>query len=82
MDRILAHPDWSIMRYLDGKEFVADTLEPSSGWLQKYIHPSDQPTVLRAINEAIRRKETFELEFEASGLKCLIEAPLDHQNSH
>jgi two-component sensor histidine kinase len=55
-------PDWSIMRYLDGKEFIADTLEPSSSWLQKYIHPNDQPRVLEAINEAMRMKHTFELE--------------------
>src|ERR1700758_2154650 len=55
-------PDWSILRYLDGKEFIADTLEPSSGWLQKYIHPNDQPRVVDAINEAMRKKHTFELE--------------------
>jgi signal transduction histidine kinase/CheY-like chemotaxis protein len=57
-------PDWSVMRYLDGKEFIADTLEPSEAWLHKYIHPDEQPRVLNAINEAIRTKSTFELEHQ------------------
>ncbi len=54
--------DWTVMRYLDGKEFIADTLEPSTGWLQKYIHPDEQPRVLKAIDQAIRTKGVFELE--------------------
>jgi len=55
-------PDWSVMRYLDGKEFMADTLEPSEAWLHKYIHPDEQPRVLKAIKDAIRTKNSFELE--------------------
>lgn len=55
-------PDWSEMRHLTGKGFIADTLEPSRDWLAKYIHPDDQPTVMEAINEAIRTKTPFELE--------------------
>jgi signal transduction histidine kinase/FixJ family two-component response regulator len=54
--------DWSVMQYLDGKQFIVDTLEPSAGWLHKYIHPDEQPRVMGAINEAIRTKSTFELE--------------------
>ncbi|HEX4648792.1 MAG TPA: CHASE3 domain-containing protein [Steroidobacteraceae bacterium] len=55
-------PDWSEMRQLDGQGFIADTPEPSQGWLQKYIHPDDQTLVMGAIGEAIRTKSTFELE--------------------
>lgn len=55
-------PDWCEMRHLTGKDFIADTIEPSRGWLAKYIHPDDQPRVMDAINEAIRTKTPFELE--------------------
>ncbi len=55
-------PDWSVMRRLDGKEFIADTVGPSSDWLQKYIHPDDQERVTEAIDKAIRSKGIFELE--------------------
>jgi signal transduction histidine kinase/DNA-binding response OmpR family regulator len=55
-------PDWSEMRHLDGRDFIADTKEPHRGWIQEYIHPDDQPRVLEAIGEAIRTKSPFELE--------------------
>ena len=55
-------PDWSEMRYLDGRDFIADTHEPSQSWLMKYIHADDQARVLSAINEAIRERKPFELE--------------------
>jgi signal transduction histidine kinase/DNA-binding response OmpR family regulator len=55
-------PDWSEMRQLDGRDFIADTKEPRRGWIQQYIHPDDQPRVLEAIGEAIRTKSPFELE--------------------
>jgi PAS domain S-box-containing protein len=55
-------PDWSEMRQLHGKGFLADTKTPSVAWLEKYIHPDDQPHVLSVINEAIRTKSVFELE--------------------
>ena len=55
-------PDWSEMRQLDGREFIADTEHPSGEWLQKYIHPDDQQRVLSAINLAIRTRAKFELE--------------------
>jgi hypothetical protein len=41
-------PDWSEMRHLQGKDFIADTLNPSRGWLEKYIHPDDQAEVKAA----------------------------------
>ena len=55
-------PDWSEMRYLRGKDFVADTESPSQSWLQKYIHPDDHARVMGAIGEAVSSKSTFELE--------------------
>jgi signal transduction histidine kinase/CheY-like chemotaxis protein len=55
-------PDWSEMRFLQGKDFIADTENPSQGWLQKYIHPDNHAEVLAAIREAIRTKSPFELE--------------------
>ncbi|MFN7983903.1 MAG: PAS domain S-box protein [Vicinamibacterales bacterium] len=53
--------DWSEMRHLEGKEFIADTDSPSGTWLNRYIHPDDQPQVVHAIQDAIRTKSTFEL---------------------
>lgn len=55
-------PDWREMRYLAGKEFIPDTTEPSRAWLERYIHPDDQPQVMATIEQAIRSKSTFELE--------------------
>ena len=56
------NPDWSEMRQLCGRDFIADTEAPSGTWLQKYIHPDDQSRVLAAIDQAIRNKSVFELE--------------------
>ena len=55
-------PDWSEMRQLGGKNFLADTEAPNRNWLQEYIHPDDQARVTAAINKAIRTKGVFELE--------------------
>ena len=55
-------PDWTEMRRLVGRNFIADTQEPSRTWLQKYIHPDDQPKVTAVIDQAIRTKSIFELE--------------------
>ena len=55
-------PDWSEMRQLEGRDFIADTPDPSRSWLDRYIHPDDHEMVLRAIAEAIRSKTMFELE--------------------
>ena len=56
-------PDWNTMLYLRGRDFIPDTEEPSGAWLQKYIYSDDQAYVIAAINEAIRTKSTFELEY-------------------
>ncbi|HET8701535.1 MAG TPA: GAF domain-containing protein, partial [Nitrococcus sp.] len=55
-------PDWGELRQLQGRDFIADTKRPSRSWLQKYIHPDDQPRVMAVINEAVRTKSLFELE--------------------
>jgi PAS domain S-box-containing protein len=55
-------PDWSEMRQLDGKGFIADTGKPRKDWLNEYIDVADQPLVLKAIREAVRTKSLFELE--------------------
>jgi signal transduction histidine kinase/CheY-like chemotaxis protein len=55
-------PDWAEMRYLLGKDFIPDTEGPSYTWLQKYIHPEDQPRVITAINHAVAAKSVFEVE--------------------
>ncbi|OAI57823.1 hypothetical protein AYO49_01795 [Verrucomicrobiaceae bacterium SCGC AG-212-N21] len=54
--------DWSEMRQLDGREFIADTSEPSENWMEKYIHPDDRERVAEAAQEAIRTKKPFQLE--------------------
>ena len=55
-------PDWSEMRELDGRGFMADTGKPRKDWLNEYIHPDDQQIVLRTIRKAVQTKSTFELE--------------------
>jgi PAS domain S-box-containing protein len=54
--------DWTEMRGLHGREFIANTTNPSRSWLEKYIHPDDQHLVRAAIAEAIRTKSIFHLE--------------------
>ncbi|HEV7310329.1 response regulator [Ensifer sp.] len=55
-------PDWHEMRFLQGKDFVADTEDPSEGWLAKYVPVDDQAPVLDRIGKAIRDKAIFEME--------------------
>ncbi|MBL6457236.1 PAS domain-containing protein [Belnapia sp. T6] len=54
--------DWREMRHLRGQDFIADTEDPSRTWLDRYIHPDDQPMVVAAIEEAVRTKGIFALE--------------------
>jgi PAS domain S-box-containing protein len=54
--------DWTEMRQLDGRSFIADTVDPSQSWIENYIHPDDRETVLAAVGKAIDAKSTFELE--------------------
>ena len=80
------NPDWSQMRQLRGRDFIADTESPSAAWLQKYIHPDDQPRVLAAIDEAIRTKSIFELEHRVlrpdGSLGWMFSRAIPHQDAN
>ena len=54
--------DWTVMRHLEGKDFIATTAEPDTDWIDKYIHPDDQAQVRAAIQAAIASKSVFQLE--------------------
>lgn len=55
-------PDWQEMRQLDGRGFLTDTSGPTVRWLDEYIFPEDQPQITARINQAIERRDTFEME--------------------
>lgn len=57
-------PDWAEMHHLMGRDFIADTLEPSRTWLEEYIPPGERQRVLEVIGEAIRTKSIFQLEHQ------------------
>jgi CHASE3 domain sensor protein len=54
--------DWSEMRQLKGKDFIADTEAPNRDWLAEYIHPEDRELVLAAIQQSIKTHSPFQLE--------------------
>ncbi len=54
------NPDWSEMRRLSGGNFLTDTIETNTNWLQEYIHPGDQSRVMAAIDEAVMTKSIFD----------------------
>ena len=54
--------DWTEMYHLDGRNFLNNTGEPISNWLQKYIIPEDQEQVMSVIQRAIQTKGVFQLE--------------------
>jgi signal transduction histidine kinase/ActR/RegA family two-component response regulator len=56
--------DWTEMRHMQGRNFLANTTEPNPNWFEEYIPPGEQLRVMAAINEAIRTKSTFELEHQ------------------
>lgn len=55
-------PDWSEMRQVYDKNFVVETEEPNSNWLQYYVYRDDQPRLMAAVREAIRSKSLFAME--------------------
>ena len=55
-------PDWSEMRFLDGRDFIENTTAPSHEWVSQYIDPADEARVFAAINIAIADKTAFDLE--------------------
>ncbi len=54
--------DWSEIRYLQGREFITDLLEPCKKWIDKYIHQEDQVHVKQTMQEAIQARGLFDLE--------------------
>ncbi|GAA4202847.1 hypothetical protein GCM10022289_18250 [Pedobacter jeongneungensis] len=54
--------DWREMKQLEGRNFLADTNEPLTDWISKYIHPLDQDQVRTAIDDAKRENKVFQLE--------------------
>lgn len=54
-------PDWRVMYFLRGRDFIPDTCSPNNTWIDRYVHPDDQPRITQIINEAIRTKSIFEL---------------------
>jgi signal transduction histidine kinase/DNA-binding response OmpR family regulator len=55
--------DWSEMRFLQGKDFIADIGDASESWLDKYVHADDQASVTATIKDAIQNKSIFEQEY-------------------
>ncbi|WP_206239976.1 hybrid sensor histidine kinase/response regulator [Novosphingobium terrae] len=55
-------PDWSEMRALDGRGFIANTDMPTIRWIEDYLYPDDRGEVLEAISRAVAEKRPFELE--------------------
>jgi PAS domain S-box-containing protein len=54
--------DWTMMWRLEGGGFFAEADQSGADWLDRYVHPEDQPMVRAAIQEAIRTKGVYELE--------------------
>jgi len=55
-------PDWSEMRQLNSRGFLAQTDKPSRTWLEDYIPTEEQARLSAAIQEATRAKAIFHLE--------------------
>ncbi|OOQ61601.1 PAS domain-containing sensor histidine kinase [Mucilaginibacter pedocola] len=55
-------PDWTVLRQLEGGDFLSGVGEPLTDWMPKYIHPIDQQFVKDAIDDAIRGRHIFQLE--------------------
>ena len=54
--------DWTQMEQLIGKDFLADTLDPTPDWMEAYIPAEDLLLVQTTIAEAIRYQRPLELE--------------------
>jgi PAS domain S-box-containing protein len=53
--------DWTEMRLLEGRGFIADTTAPTVRWMDAYLFPEDQASIRQAIDQAIAAKEPFRL---------------------
>jgi signal transduction histidine kinase/ActR/RegA family two-component response regulator len=47
---------------MDGRGILTDAPEPTADWLQTYISPHDQETVMAAVRRAVETKSVFESE--------------------
>tara|TARA_R110000782_G_scaffold57258_18_gene119744 strand:+ start:39348 stop:43385 length:4038 start_codon:yes stop_codon:yes gene_type:complete len=56
------NPDWSQLRHVQGRGFVADTTEPLSDWISTYVHPEDRQLVSETVRRAIETRSTYDLE--------------------
>lgn len=56
--------DWTEMRQLQGRDFIADTNESIRSWLEKYFPPHEQDRVSEVIAHAIEARCVFELEHQ------------------
>ena len=54
--------DWSEMYSLKGMDFLVDTFDTNSNWLQRYIPEDERPHVQAAIADAVKEKKVFHLE--------------------
>ncbi|CAN5618334.1 hypothetical protein BH09BAC4_BH09BAC4_03150 [soil metagenome] len=54
--------DWRQMLNLKGQNFLTDTEQATTTWLQRYIPLEDQRRVQQVIDQAIQTKQLFELE--------------------
>lgn len=68
----IVNADWSQMRTVVGKDFIASLGQPCSDWMDAYVPDEDQTAVWNAIGAAIRSKRTFELEHRVCRLDGTI----------
>lgn len=54
--------DWSVLRELDGRGFLASTQSQQRNWVEDYVFPADRARVRAAIDEAINTRAMFQLE--------------------
>ncbi|MGC4075373.1 MAG: PAS domain S-box protein [Nibricoccus sp.] len=54
--------DWSELRQVVGRDFIADTAKPDRAWLESYVVPEDRALVQAAVEKAIKTKSPFQLE--------------------
>jgi PAS domain S-box-containing protein len=55
------NPDFSELRELYTRGFLADTGTPSRTWMQDYIYPDDHKILIPVLQEAIRKKSFLEV---------------------
>ncbi|QEH38830.1 Autoinducer 2 sensor kinase/phosphatase LuxQ [Aquisphaera giovannonii] len=55
-------PDWSELRQLAGRAFLAEAGGPGRPWIEAYVPPDERPRVLEAVAAAVASRGVFELE--------------------